>query len=95
MHGADGELRPLEGASQKFCCTEPRSAISAMGIWLRWLPRRAIVAALDVGVGTKNWSKLCWSASDGRMSVDWRESDGPVVAPLTHADLERDFYHEH
>jgi two-component sensor histidine kinase len=28
--------------------------------------------------------EICWSLSDGRLTIDWRETDGPAPAPLTH-----------
>jgi two-component sensor histidine kinase len=72
------------------------SRISMQGPHVLLPPKLAMTMALIVHELATNSAKygalagpvgklaICWSASDGRMSVDWRESDGPVVAPLTH-----------
>jgi len=72
------------------------SRISMQGPDVLLPPKLAMTMALIVHELATNSAKygalagpvgklaICWSVSDGWMTVDWRESDGPVVAPLTH-----------
>jgi two-component sensor histidine kinase len=72
------------------------SRISLQGPDVMLPPKPAMTMALVVHELATNSAKygalsapsgklaICWAGANGKMTIDWRESDGPAVVPSTH-----------